>query len=114
MEKEFPFTVEFVGNAEQFYRLSADFEEPELLRYKSLFDEYSSLESLISLVDVAALVIEEAAPALLDCMDFDEEGYLLDMHVDSEENLQLFKAKICPVFQNVTVLAGYVKRVAAN
>ncbi|RZK19216.1 MAG: hypothetical protein EOO56_14615 [Hymenobacter sp.] len=112
MENTFPFEVKFIGDAEQFYQLSADFEEPKLLLYKLLLDKYRSPNGLISLVDNAALVIEETVPDLLDHMDFNEESYLLDMHVDSAESLQTFVAKVYPIFQSLTLLEAYVKRIA--
>lgn len=112
MEKYFPFGVKYVGEAEQLYQLFADFDSLHLSSYKLLFDKYGSLNCPVSLVDVTALVLEEVAPELLDCVDFDEERYLLDMHVDSEENLQAFSAKVCPVFQNLVLLESYIKRTA--
>lgn len=97
MQNYFPFEVNLIGDAEQMYQLYADFEAQNLLPCKFLLDKYSSPEGLISLVDITALIIQEKAPALPDCIDFDEESYLLDMHVDSAEALQLFASTICPV-----------------
>jgi len=63
-------------------------------------------------VDITRLIIKVNAPNLLAHLDFDEEGYLLDMYTDSEEALQEFIASICPVYQNLNRLEGYTKLVA--
>lgn len=114
----FPFSVTFVDGAsysspEQMYRIAADFADPNLSSYKMLFDGCSS-EELISLVDVVALIIEENSPNLFDHMDFDEEEYMLDMHVDSDWALQGFLALAGPVFRDLDLLTGYVHTVAAR
>jgi len=56
--------------------------------------------------------MEELAPELLDHVEFDEEGYLLDMYLDSETALQTFIAVICPVFQQLALLEAYMCRIA--
>ncbi len=112
MKKYFPFETNYVGEDEQLYQLFADFDSLHLAPYKLLFDKYGNANCPVSLVDVTALVLEEVAPELLDCMDFDEEGCFLDMHVDSEASLQAFSAKVCPVFQNLALLESYIKRTA--
>ena len=117
MDKYFPFSVTFVngalhGSPEQMYQIMADFELPELTIYKSLFDKYSPAEGLISLVDVVALIIGGSAPDLADHMDFDEEGYALDMYADSETAVQEFASVVCPAFQDIKALERYVRKTA--
>ncbi|MCC3158956.1 immunity 51 family protein [Hymenobacter sp. 15J16-1T3B] len=116
----FPFAVEFVdgaqyGSPEQMYQLRADFDQPHLSAYKALFDQYGATQGLLSLVDVTLLIIEGSNyPDLVDHMDFDEEAYALDMHVDSPEALRQFAAIVCPAYQDLEQLRRYVRNVAAR
>ena len=117
MDKYFPFTITSVngalhGSPEHMYQIVADFESPELAAYTSLFDRYSPAKGLISLVDIAALIIESNATELADHMDFDEEGYVLDMYADSEVAVQEFASVVCPVFQDIEALERYVRKIA--
>ena len=112
MLPSFPFVILPTEDFERPFQLIAKFDDNELAFYKALFDKYSLPDHRISLVDVAVLIIEEHAPELLDTLDFDEEGYWLDMYVESETALQSFIIKICPVFQSVELLKSYVYRVA--
>ncbi|OUJ74922.1 hypothetical protein [Hymenobacter crusticola] len=115
----FPFEVHFVngaarGSPEQMYQVIADFSSPAFSSYKALFDKYGAAEGLLSLVDLTAFIIEERAPTLLDHLDFDEEGYQLDMHVDSDAALQVFRSAACPVFQNLDELTKYLIRIVGR
>ena len=110
----FPFKVNFVNEDEQMYQIVADFNLPDLAAYKALFNMYNSPAGLISLVDITMLIIEDNAPALLDNMDFDEEGYQLDMHVDSENNLQQLISIVCPTYQDLKELEIYVRKTAGR
>ncbi|WP_125916417.1 hypothetical protein [Hymenobacter coccineus] len=117
MDQYFPFSVTFVngarhGSPEQMYQILVDFGSPDLSAYKSLFEKYSPSEGLISLVDVVTLIIEGNAPDLLDHMDFDEEGYLLDMYADSEMAVQEFASVVCAAFQDIEELGRYVRKIA--
>ena len=112
MLPSFPFVVLATDDSEQPFQLIAKFDDPELAAYKALFDKHSLPDYRVSLVDVAALVIEEHAPELLDSLDFDEEGYWLDMYVESEVALQRFITTICPIFQSIDLLKPYALRIA--
>lgn len=117
MDQYFPFSITFVngalhGSPEQMYQILVDFESPSLSAYKSLFKKYSPLEGLISLVDVITLIMEGSAPDLLDHMDFDEEGYSLDMYADSETAVQEFALVVCSAFQDIEELERYVRKIA--
>ena len=117
MDKYFPFSITFAngalhGSPEQMYQIVADFDSPDLTAYKALFERYSPAEGLISLVDIVSLIIEGSAPDLVDHMDFDEEGFQLDMYADSEEAVQEFASAVCPAFQNIEELKRYVRKVA--
>ncbi|MET4076149.1 hypothetical protein [Hymenobacter sp. UYCo722] len=112
MPSSFPFTISATDDSEQPFQLIAKFDTPDLAFYKSIFDKHSLSDCRVSLVDVAALVIEEHAPDLLDHLNFDEEGYWLDMYVDSEAAVQSFISKVCPIFQSIELLKPYVYRVA--
>lgn len=117
MDKYFPFSITFVngalrGSPEQMYQILADFESPDLSAYKSLFEKYSPPEGLISLVDIVTLIIEGNAPDLSDHLDFDEEGYLLDIYADSEEAVQEFASVVSPAFQDIEELKRYVRKIA--
>lgn len=117
MTDSYPFKVKFIngatfGSPEQMYSITADFASQELHEYKSFFDRYGVTDGRLSLVDVTALIIEGNIPDLLDHMDFDEEGYLLDMHADSEEAVQGFISIVCKAFQDFEKLERYVLRIA--
>jgi hypothetical protein len=117
MDQYFPFNISFVNGAlhrspEQMYQILADFGSPSLSVYRSLFEKYSPPEGLISLVDVVTLIMEGSAPDLLDHMDFDEEGYLLDMYADGEKAVQEFALIVCSAFQDIEELERYVRKVA--
>ena len=110
MNNYFPFEVKFVdgaryGSPGQMYQIVADFTKSELSAYKSLFRKYSIRAGYdFSLVEIAVLLIDLNTDDLLDHMDFDEEGDLLYLHVDSEEALQEFAAVVCPIFRDLTKL----------
>jgi hypothetical protein len=108
----FPFTISATNDVEQPFQVLAKFDASELAAYKSLFDERSLSDYTVPLVDVAALIIEEQAPGLLDHLASDEEGYWLDMYVENESVLQSFIFTICPIFQSIELLTRYVHRVA--
>lgn len=115
----YPFEIKFINGAafdspEQMYSITAEFASQELKNYKLLFDKYGAAHGRLSLVDVTALIIEGNLPDLLDHMDFDEEGYLLDMHADSEEAVQAFISIVCKVFQDLEQLERYVLRIATT
>lgn len=118
MQNSFPFSVTFNADALsdeapwQLYQVSANFDTPDLAAYKLLSDKYSQVDWRVSLVDTTALIMKEKAPGLLDHIEFDEEGYLLDMYLDSEEALQILITIICPVFQQLDLLETYLRRVA--
>jgi hypothetical protein len=118
MEDTFPFNVTYNQDALlddfpwQLYHISAAFDIPELDTYKQLSDKYSQVDWRISFIDVTALIMEERAPELLDHVEFDEEGYLLDMYLDSDTALRTFIAVICPIFQQLPLLEEYMQRVA--
>jgi len=114
-----PFEVKLVngalyGSPEQMYQILADFSLPNLSLYKVLFDKYGIDEGLLSLVDLVALIIRENEPNLLEHLDFDEESYQLDMHVNNEAALQEFESVVCPVFRDLEELKGYVRRIAGR
>lgn len=112
MTDYFPFAVESVNDAEQMYRISADFEQPQLAAYKALFDRYGAKQRML-LADIVFAIIDSSNQTdLAEHIDFDEEGYLLDMHVDSEEALQQFAAVVCPVCRQPEQLEHHVRRVA--
>ena len=92
------------------YQIVADFESPELAAYKLLFERYSPAQGLISLVDIVALIIETNASEMADHMDFDEEGYTLDMYADSETAAKEFVSVVCPVFRDINELERYVRK----
>ncbi|WP_375416126.1 hypothetical protein [uncultured Hymenobacter sp.] len=101
--------------SEQQYQILAAFDLPELLSYKTLFDRYNSAPPPYfngNLVDIAALIVEEYAPQLLDHLEFDEEGYWLDIYSDSNEIATQFVALVCPVYQNLSLLEQYAQKVA--
>lgn len=112
MLPSFPFAVLPTDDPERPYQLLAKFDEPELASYKALFDKYSLADYRVSLVDVTVLIIEERASSLLDHLEFDEEGYWLDMYVEHEPALPLFISTVCPVFQDLALLETYVRQVA--
>lgn len=117
MDSYFPFQVEFVngalyGSPEQMYRISVDFDTPALISYKTLFDRYKTTNGQFSLVEVASLIIQANALNLLDHLDFDEEGYLLDTHADSAEAVQEFTAAVCPAFRDREQLERYIQKIA--
>jgi hypothetical protein len=119
MSEYFPFKVIFkngalYGSPEQMYEINADFLSPEFSAYKALVDRYGALKGELSLVDVTALIIEDAAPSLLDHMDFDEESYQIDMHADSEAALEHFISIVCPVYQNLEILESFIHRVSGR
>ncbi|QKG52554.1 hypothetical protein [Hymenobacter sp. BRD67] len=89
------------GSPEQMYRIAVDFETPALANYKELFDNYGAANGMLSLVEVITLIIEGNAPDLLEHLDFDEEGYLLDMHADSKVVLEKFASVVCSKFRNI-------------
>lgn len=114
MTDYFPFAVEFVNDAEQMYRISADFEEPALAAYKALFDRYGAQQRML-LVDITFAIIDGSSKAeLAEHVKFDEEGYLLDMYVDSAEALQQFATVVCPVYQQLEQLEQVTRRVAGS
>ncbi|RYU83254.1 hypothetical protein [Hymenobacter persicinus] len=111
----FPFEVRFIngaqhGSPEQMYQVFADFSPPELATYKALFQKYSSAGDDFSLVEVTFLLIDFNTDDLVDHMDFDEEGFLLDMHLDSESALQEFIDVACPIFRDMAELESYLSR----
>ena len=115
----FPFKVHFVngalsGSPEQMHQILAEFDSPDLLRHKALFDKYGLDEGLLSLVDFTALIIENNSPELLDHLDFNEEGYLLDIYADSEAAVQDFVSNICPAFRDIKELESYVQRIVSE
>jgi hypothetical protein len=118
MESSYPFNIRLNENALpevdccQLYQVSASFDAPKLFAYQVLLDKYSRTDWRISLVDTTALIMEERASELAESVEFDEEGYLLDMYLDSEKALNLFIKKICPVFQDLTLFESYLRRVA--
>jgi len=112
MLPSFPFAVLSTEDPEQPYQLLAKFDKPELASYKTLFDKYSLADYRVSLVDATVLIIEERASSLLDYLEFDEEGYWLDMYVEHKPALLLFISAICPIFQDLALLETYVRQVA--
>jgi hypothetical protein len=118
MDNTFPFSVTYNQDALlddspwQLYQVLAAFNTPELVAYKKLSDKYSRTDWRISFVDVTALIMKERSPDLLDHVEFDEEGYLLDMYLDSEVALHTFTTIICPVFRQLPLLENYMRRIA--
>ncbi|GAB2870862.1 hypothetical protein [Hymenobacter ruber] len=117
MDKYFPFSIMFAngklhGSPEQMYQIVADFDSPDLTAYKALFEKYSPAVGLISIINIVALIIESSSPNLADHMDFDEEGFQVDMYADSEEAVQEFASVVCPTFQDLEELKRYVRKVA--
>ncbi|MDO7876615.1 hypothetical protein Q5H93_17855 [Hymenobacter sp. ASUV-10] len=108
----FPFEVSTTDDQELPYQLLAKFDEPALAAYRALSDKYSREDYRVSLVDATVLIIEDRAAELLGSLEFDEEGYWLDMYVETEAALQLFISAICPVFQDPALLETYIRRVA--
>ncbi|MEJ7666914.1 MAG: hypothetical protein WKG07_49120 [Hymenobacter sp.] len=94
------------------YRVTADFETQELERGDTYLIKYDIATGRLSLVEVASLIAEGGALDLLDHMDFDEEGYELSMHADSEESMQKFATVVCPTFRDIEELERYVRRIA--
>ncbi|WP_022824939.1 hypothetical protein [Hymenobacter norwichensis] len=119
MTNYFPFEVRFIngalyGSPEQMYQIVVNFQSSEFTGYEALFNKYGLQEGALSLVDLTALIIESTSPDLLDNMDFDEEGYQLDMHIDSEVNLQQLLSVICPVYRDLAELERYIRRVTSR
>jgi len=94
------------------YRILAAFDTPEVSIYKQLSDKYSRVDWRISLADTTALIMEERVTDLLDHIEFDEEGYLLDMCLDSDKALHIFITVVCPIFRQLPLLEDYIRRVA--
>ncbi|MDO7847010.1 hypothetical protein Q5H92_11625 [Hymenobacter sp. M29] len=112
MFPSFPFAVLFTDDSERPYQLIAKFDDPELASYKALFDRYSLSDYRVSLVDTTILIVKKQASSLLDYLEFDEEGYWLDMSIEHEPVLPLFISAVCPIFQDLILLETYVRQVA--
>lgn len=120
MDNTFPFSVTYNQDALlndspwQLYQVLAAFDATELAAYKQLSDKYSRVDWRISFIDTTALIMEERSPDLLDHVEFDEEGYLLDMYLDSDVALHTFTTIICPIFRQLPLLEEYMRRVAGR
>ncbi len=111
MTTTFPFEIEDVrawAVPERQYRITAAVSE--LDEYYVLFEKYGFGGNGPCWVEHITTIIEEHQPALLDQLDFDEEGDAFVVYADSETSTQQFLRLVQPIFADLGALNKYLSQ----